>query len=101
MFNRFLCEKWWYYFKSVVAFGRIRVMEDREEILKMLRLLGAKYFPTREESDHEMDHSAHRAGMIEQRAVQIAENCRFVGAHGNLRCTSIRVIIDYTMQYRK
>lgn len=57
--------EWWYYFKSVIAFGKIRVMEDREEINQMLRLLGAKYFPTQEEIDHEMAHSASRASMIE------------------------------------
>ena len=31
-----------------------------------------------------------RAGMIEQRAVQIAENCRFVRLHGIPRCASVR-----------
>lgn len=57
--------EWWYHFKSVIVFGKIRIMEDREEINEKLRLLGAKYFPTKEDIDHEMAHSAARASMIE------------------------------------
>jgi hypothetical protein len=36
---------WWYHVYSVIAFGRIRLVEDEGEKLDALRLLGKKYFP--------------------------------------------------------
>ena len=33
------------YFKSVIAFGKIRIIEEKEEIIKALSLLGDKYHP--------------------------------------------------------
>lgn len=33
------------YFRSVIAFGTVRVLEDRGEKAEALRLLAAKYFP--------------------------------------------------------
>ena len=33
------------YFKSVIAFGTISVLEDEEEIVRALRILGEKYNP--------------------------------------------------------
>lgn len=56
--------EWWYYFKSVVAFGKVRIMEDRDEINEKLRLLAMKYMPA-EEIEPDMAKNAHRAGMIE------------------------------------
>lgn len=34
------------YFKSVIAFGKIRIIEEKEEIIKALSLLGDKYHPS-------------------------------------------------------
>jgi len=56
--------EWWYYFKSVIAFGKVRIMEDRDEINEKLRLLAMKYMPA-EEIEPDMAKNAHRAGMIE------------------------------------
>ena len=36
---------WSYYFDSVVVFGKVQIIEDEEERLHALRLLGLKYFP--------------------------------------------------------
>lgn len=35
--------EWWLTFRSVIAFGRIRILEDREEVLSRVRSLGLKY----------------------------------------------------------
>ena len=36
---------WWYHVKSVICFGRLRIVSDDAERLTRLRQLGAKYFP--------------------------------------------------------
>ncbi|MBQ7447689.1 MAG: pyridoxamine 5'-phosphate oxidase family protein [Eubacterium sp.] len=56
--------EWWYYFKSVIAFGKIRILEDRDEINEKLRLLARKYMPEKE-IEPDMAKNAHHAGMIE------------------------------------
>lgn len=45
---------WWYHFISVIAFGRIREIENDDERDKYLRLLGNKYFPSAEHLEKEM-----------------------------------------------
>lgn len=50
---------------SVVIFGRIRFIEDRDEAYKACRKLGEKYFPTREELEYEMEHAFKRVQMLE------------------------------------
>ena len=35
--------EWWLKVRSVIAFGRIRILEDREEVLSRVRALGLKY----------------------------------------------------------
>lgn len=42
-------EKFTTYFRSAVAFGRVRILEDREDIISALNKLGIKYSPN--ESD--------------------------------------------------
>jgi nitroimidazol reductase NimA-like FMN-containing flavoprotein (pyridoxamine 5'-phosphate oxidase superfamily) len=57
---------WWFHFTSVVAFGKIRVIEDDTERRNKLRLLGAKYFPTAEYLEKEMSgSSADRVLMLD------------------------------------
>ena len=34
---------WWRVVRSVIAFGRIRMLEDRDEVLSRVRALGLKY----------------------------------------------------------
>jgi nitroimidazol reductase NimA-like FMN-containing flavoprotein (pyridoxamine 5'-phosphate oxidase superfamily) len=46
------------YFKSVIAFGRIHILEDAAEKVQALRLLGRRYSPNDEPGlQHEIDKS--------------------------------------------
>lgn len=56
---------WAYYFDSVVAFGKIRIVEDRNVAEEKLRLLGLKYFPTAEMVEHDMAKNFKRALILE------------------------------------
>lgn len=56
---------WTFTFRSVVIFGRMRQVEDRERVLKYVRMLGAKYYPTQEELDYEMEKAGHRVACYE------------------------------------
>ena len=43
------------YFRSVIAFGNVRIVEARDEKLRLLRLLGSRYWPGHpEETDEEI-----------------------------------------------
>ena len=55
---------WWYHFSSVIAYGRIHVMEDWNKVLEKLRLLGNKYFPNEQITNEEMK-SAPRVTMLD------------------------------------
>ena len=48
------CE-WWYTFKSVIVFGRMKTIEDKETKIEKLTYLGNKFFPTEEETKDEID----------------------------------------------
>ena len=53
------------YFRSVIAFGRIRVIDDEAEKLGTARMLGNKYNPNQEESlQKELEHRLSRMLMI-------------------------------------
>lgn len=53
-------------FRSVVAFGRVRIMEDEAEKMAALRKLGDKYNPGQPEAlDREVAHGFARLHMIE------------------------------------
>ena len=46
------------YFRSVIAFGRIRILEEADEKVQALRLLGRRYSPDDEPGlQHEIDKS--------------------------------------------
>ena len=46
------------YFRSVIAFGRIQIIEDADEKVQALRLLGRRYSPNDEPGlQHEIDKS--------------------------------------------
>lgn len=55
------------YFKSVIAFGRVRIMEDQKEIRAMIEKLADKYYPegTEEERNAMIDSEWNILGMIE------------------------------------
>lgn len=49
------------YFRSVIAFGRIRILEDETEKLAIARILGNRYNPNQEESlQKELEHGLSR-----------------------------------------
>lgn len=56
---------WAPYFKSVVAFGRIKFMEDHDETIEMVRLLGRKYYPDAEGVEKEIEKDGHRVLCLE------------------------------------
>lgn len=53
------------FFRSVIAFGRVHIIEDEKEKLEMARLLGRRYNPNDEESlQKEIEHGLSRMLMI-------------------------------------
>ena len=57
--------EWWYYVKSVIAFGKIRIVEDRDMARENLRLLGLKYYPSAKEVSEELRKDFSRANCLE------------------------------------
>lgn len=51
--------------KSVIAFGRVRIVEDLEKADEKLRLLGRKYFPSEDYLDNEMKMGFSRVYCLE------------------------------------
>ena len=59
--------EWWYYFTSVICFGRVTIIEDAETAREKLSLLGAKYMPTMEEVAADIAKNAPRAVVLEMK----------------------------------
>ena len=57
--------EWWNCFTSVICFGRICEMTDRQEADRILRLLGAKYFPEGYDIEKDMSNNAPNALVME------------------------------------
>jgi len=58
-------EKYTTYFRSVIAFGRIHIIEDEQEKLETARLLGNRYNPNQEEAlQKEIEKGLSRMLMI-------------------------------------
>ena len=54
-------EQYTTYFRSVIAFGRIRIIGDEKEKLAAARLLGNRYNPNQDEAlQKELDRGLHR-----------------------------------------
>ena len=58
---------WWWHFNSVIAFGRVRRIEDTDEMVDILRKIGAKYFPTGYDTEGEIARSIRRVAILELR----------------------------------
>ena len=60
-------EEYTSYFKSVIAFGRVRIMEDKKEIRAMIEKMADKYHPsgTTEERNAMIDSEWNILAMIE------------------------------------
>ena len=57
--------EWWNCFTSVICFGRISEVTDGQEKDRILRLIGAKYFPEGYDLEKDMASSAHNALIME------------------------------------
>ena len=51
--------------KSVIIFGRVKKIEDRDETISIVRQLGLKYYPTPESVEEEISRSGARVQMLE------------------------------------
>lgn len=58
-------DSWWYTFRSVVVFGKIRMLTDRDEKIDKLTHLGDKFFPTHEETIDEINRLLDRTEVFE------------------------------------
>lgn len=56
---------WWYTFKSVIIFGKIRILSDKDEKIDKLTYLGDKFFPTHEETVSEINRMLDRTEVFE------------------------------------
>lgn len=45
---------WWYTFRSVIVFGKMKILTDRDEKIDRLTYLGDKFFPTHDETVDEI-----------------------------------------------
>ena len=57
--------EWWYTFKSVIVFGKIRILEDRQEKQDLLNIIGDSFFPSHEEKIQVMDRLFERVEVFE------------------------------------
>lgn len=57
--------EWALNIRSVIVFGRMHVVEDREKALGMVRRLGLKYYPSAEDVEEEIHKDGHRVLCLE------------------------------------
>lgn len=48
-------DSWWYTFRSVIVFGRMKTIDDEDLKIEKLTHFGNKFFPTEEETKSEID----------------------------------------------
>jgi hypothetical protein len=58
---------WWYHVKSVICRGRISFIQDEDEHLSKLKLLGAKYFPEGYNMTDDIRKNGPRAAILDFR----------------------------------
>lgn len=58
-------EAWAPFLQSAVIFGRCRLIENREEILKLVKIFAEKYYPNEELVDAEVAESGRYVQMFE------------------------------------
>ena len=56
---------WWYHVKSVICFGRIRILEGEAERHARLRSLAQKYFPEGYDTESDITRNGPRAEILE------------------------------------
>ena len=57
--------EWWYTFKSIIVFGKIKTLTDRKEKIDKLTHLGDKFFPTHEETVDEINRLLDKTEVFE------------------------------------
>ncbi|SDA65794.1 pyridoxamine 5'-phosphate oxidase family protein [Methanobrevibacter millerae] len=57
--------EWWYTFKSVIAFGKIRTIENDGEKREKLTHLGNKFFPSPEDTENEINRLINKTEVYE------------------------------------
>lgn len=65
--NQIMPEEYTTYFRSVIAFGKIRLLETPQEIIPVIEKLALKYHPTdnKENRDKMINRDIKQMGMIE------------------------------------
>lgn len=58
-------DEWWYTFKSVIVFGKIRTLNDKNEKIEKLRHLGNKFFPTPQDTENEIKRLLDKTEVFE------------------------------------
>lgn len=58
-------DSWWYTFKSVIVFGKIKTLDNNNEKIKALTFLGDKFFPTHEDTTNEIDRFLDKTEVFE------------------------------------
>lgn len=56
---------WWYHVKSVICFGQISIIEDKEKKLELLKVLGSKYFPEGYDIEEDLRKNGPGAAVLE------------------------------------
>ena len=59
--------EWWNTWKSVIAFGRIHPVLDRDETVEITRKIGYKYYPDKELVEKEIEATKSRVHCLELR----------------------------------
>ncbi|MBR1390766.1 MAG: pyridoxamine 5'-phosphate oxidase family protein [Lachnospiraceae bacterium] len=58
-------DDWWYHFDSVVVFGRVKPVEDRNLVREKLEALGRKYMPAEDTIKEEIEKYGDRTAVLE------------------------------------
>lgn len=58
-------DSWWYTFRSVVVFGKIKILTDKNEKIEKLTYLGDKFFPTHQETVDEINRLLDKTEVFE------------------------------------
>lgn len=58
-------DEWWYTFKSVIVFGKIRILTDRQDKIDKLTLIGNKFFPSPEDTENEINRLLENTAVFE------------------------------------
>ena len=58
-------DSWWYTFRSVIVFGNIRILTDRDEKIEALTFLGDKFFSSHDDVVDEIDRLLDRTEVYE------------------------------------